>query len=92
VIENEKVSGRWLNEPLPRSALSLTTIHAFSACPIGERKDRCAADSFGKVFGFENLYINDASMLPDSPGTNPQGVIMALARRNACHFNETNKR
>ena len=42
---------RWLDERLPRSSLSLTTVHAFSSCPIGERRDRCAADSFGKVHG-----------------------------------------
>lgn len=79
----------WLDQLLPRKALSLSTVHAFSTCPIGERRDRCAADSFGKVFDFDNLYINDASMLPDSPGINPQGTIMALARRNAQVFAES---
>ena len=34
----------------------------------------------------ENLYLNDASMLPDSPGVNPQGITMAMARRNALYF------
>ena len=53
---------------------------------MGERMDRCAIDSYGRVHGFENLYVNDASMLPDSPGINPQGTIMAVARRNAQHF------
>ncbi len=80
---------RWLDEPLPKGALSLTTVHAFASCPIGERVDRCAADSFGKVHGYDNLYINDASMIPDSPGVNPQGTVMALARRNALKFAET---
>ncbi|MBI5535514.1 MAG: GMC family oxidoreductase [Deltaproteobacteria bacterium] len=80
---------RWLDDLLPRGAVSLTTVHAFSSCPIGERNDRCAADSFGRVHGFEGLYINDASILPDSPGVNPQGTVMALARRNALHFAET---
>jgi choline dehydrogenase-like flavoprotein len=87
-METEKDAGRWLDRPLPYNLLSLTTIHAFSACPIGERKDRCAANSFGQIFGFENLYVNDASMLPDSPATNPQGAIMAIARRNALRFKE----
>lgn len=85
-ITSEKQAIRWLDERLPRSALSLTTVHAFSACPIGERTDRCAADSYGKVARYDNLYINDASMLPDSPGVNPQGSVMAFARRNAHHF------
>lgn len=85
-IRTEKEAIRWLDDRLPRSALSLTTVHAFSACPIGERADRCAADSYGKVARTDNLYINDASMLPDSPGVNPQGSVMALARRNVLHF------
>jgi choline dehydrogenase-like flavoprotein len=85
-INSELDAVRWLDENLPRSVLSLTTVHAFSTCPIGEKVEHCAADSFGKIHGFENLYVNDASMLPDSPGINPQGTIMALARRNALHF------
>jgi choline dehydrogenase-like flavoprotein len=89
VIRSEVEAIRWLDERLPRSALSLTTVHAFSSCPSGERPDRCATDSFGKIRGFENLYLNDASILPDSPGVNPQGSIMALARRNAIHFRES---
>ncbi len=88
-IRTEVEAIHWLDERLPRAALSLTTVHAFSSCPIGERSDRCAANSFGKVFGHENLYVNDASMLPDSPGVNPQGSVMAMARRNAIHFKES---
>jgi choline dehydrogenase-like flavoprotein len=79
---------RWLDEVLPLSATSLTTVHAFSSCPIGERQERTAADSFGRVHGFDNLILSDASILPDSPGVNPQGTIMALARRNALHFKD----
>lgn len=88
-IDSRVEAARWLDERLNRSALSLTTVHAFSTCPIGERADRCAADSFGKVHRYENLFVNDASILPDSPGVNPQGSIMALARRNAIHFAES---
>jgi choline dehydrogenase-like flavoprotein len=79
---------KWLDDRLPREALSLTTVHAFSSCPMGERRDRCAADSYGRVYGRDNLYVNDSSMLPDSPGVNPQGTIMALARRNALAFHD----
>ncbi len=87
-ITSEASAARWLTEILPRRALALTTVHAFSSCPMGERRDRCAVDSFGKVRAHENLYVNDASMLPDSPGVNPQGSVMAIARRNAIHFCE----
>jgi choline dehydrogenase-like flavoprotein len=30
--------------------------------------------------------VNDASLLPDAPGVNPQGTIMAIAARNSDHF------
>ena len=68
------------------SDLDLMTIHLFSSCPIGENKKLCAANSFGKVYGESNLYINDSSMLPTAPSVNPQGTIMAIARRNVLNF------
>ena len=49
---------------------------------FGERKKLCVADSFGKVYGHEGLFISDGSMLPSAPGVNPQGTIMAFAHRN----------
>jgi choline dehydrogenase-like flavoprotein len=82
-ISSEREAVKWLDDRLARDSLSLTTVHAFSSCPMGERRDRCAADSFGRVYGLDNLYLNDSSMLPDSPGVNPQGTVMAFARRNA---------
>lgn len=85
-IRSEIAAVRWLDDLLPRFSLSLTTVHAFSTCPMGERPDRCATNSFGKVWHYENLYVNDASLLPDSPGVNPQGSVMAFARRNSQRF------
>lgn len=68
---------------LPRSATSLMTIHAFSSCPMGEDEARCVTDSFGRVHGVPGLRIADASLLCSPPGVNPQGSVMAFARRNA---------
>jgi choline dehydrogenase-like flavoprotein len=90
-ISSETEAMRWMDQRLPKSALGLTTVHAFCSCPAGEKPDLCAADSFGRVYGFDNLFLNDASMLPDSPGVNPQGSIMALARRNALRFIERHR-
>lgn len=71
---------------LPRSLTNLMTIHLSSSCPMGENKAICAVDSFGRVHGFKNLYVTDASFLCTAPGVNPQGSIMAIARRNALKF------
>ena len=73
---------------LPRRGSRIMTIHTFCSCPMGENQAVCATNSFGKVNGHENLFINDGSILCTAPGVNPQGTIMAFARRNAEHFLE----
>jgi choline dehydrogenase-like flavoprotein len=71
---------------LPSGMASLMTIHLFSSCSMGEDKSKCATDSFGRVHGFKNLVVNDASLLCTAPGVNPQGSVMAIARRNTLKF------
>lgn len=71
---------------LPAGRASLMTIHLFSSCPMGEDRPRCATDSFGRLHGVDGVWVNDASLLCTAPGVNPQGTIMALARRNALAF------
>ncbi len=65
------------------AATSLMTIHLFSSCPPGEREDVTALDSFGRVRGLENLFVADASQIPEAPGVNPQMMVMAMAFRTA---------
>lgn len=69
----------------------LMTVHLCSTVPLGS-SDRSATDSFGLVRGTTNVHVNDASLLPDAPGVNPQGSVMAVAIRNARHFVDTTKR
>lgn len=57
--------------------LDLLSVHAMGSVPMGR-----ALNDGGRVVGTENLYVNDASMLPDATGTNPQLTIMAMAMRN----------
>jgi choline dehydrogenase-like flavoprotein len=85
-IDTLAQSREFLQSQIPFSAMSLSSVHVFSSCPMGENLTVCAADSFGRVHGFSNLYIADASLIPDSPGVNPQGTIMALALRNVNDF------
>lgn len=65
---------------------SVMTVHLCSTVPMGQDRDRCGADSFGRVYGSSNVFVNDSSLLPDAPGVNPQGSVMAIALRNARYF------
>jgi choline dehydrogenase-like flavoprotein len=71
------------NEAFRAAAASVMTVHLCSTVPMGEDRSRAAADSTGLVHGSANVYVNDASLLPDAPGVNPQASVMAIAMRNA---------
>lgn len=53
------------------------TVHPMGGCVRGK-----ATDSYGRVDGYEKLYVNDASLLPGYLGCNPFMSITALAERN----------
>ena len=65
----------------PKTA-SLSAIHLHSTVRMGAESAGCGADSHGRLYGADNVYVNDSSLLPTSPGVNPQGTILAVARRN----------
>ena len=69
----------------PRNS-SLSAIHLHSTVRMGENTDRCGADSYGRLHGAENVWVNDSSLLPTSPGVNPQATILAIARRNVLRW------
>jgi hypothetical protein len=46
---------------------------------MGENENECVVDSNCKIFGFDNLYVCDASVFPTALGVNPQLTVMALA-------------
>ncbi|CAN5840223.1 GMC family oxidoreductase [soil metagenome] len=75
----------WWDAVTVRSA-NLMTVHLTSSIRMGEAPGLTGTDSFGRVHGFENLRVNDASLVPDAPGVNPQAGIMAIASRNAAQF------
>lgn len=75
-----------LPKVLPSQRTRVMTIHLFSSCPMGENQKVCATDSFGRIHGQKGLYVNDASLLCSAPGVNPQGSVMAVARRNVMKY------
>lgn len=76
---------RWWDE-IDRSTANLMTVHLTSSVRMGEDRRLTGADSHGRVHGVEGLRVNDASLVPDAPGVNPQAAIMTIAARNADHF------
>jgi choline dehydrogenase-like flavoprotein len=62
------------------------TVHLTSSVRMGQEGALSGADSFGRVWGAQHLRVNDASLIPDAPGVNPQAAIMMIAARNAEHF------
>jgi choline dehydrogenase-like flavoprotein len=69
---------------------SVMTVHLCASAPMGSGPN-AACDSFGRVPGLANVMVNDASLLPDAPGVNPQGTVMTVAIRNARRFVATER-
>jgi choline dehydrogenase-like flavoprotein len=65
---------------------SVMTVHLCSTAPMGDDEKRCATDSHGLVHGTDNVFVNDAALLPEAPGVNPQASVMAVAIRNARRY------
>lgn len=80
--------GQWWDRVTARRA-NLMTVHLTSTVRMGENRRRSGGDSFGRIWGYRNLRVNDASLLPDAPGVNPQSAIMTIAARNCDQFLST---
>ncbi len=54
-----------------------TTYHPVGGCPLGR-----ATDNYGRVKGYQNLYIADSSLIPAGIVANPALTVAALSERN----------
>ncbi len=70
-------------EKFPEEFKKIATVHPLGGCPMGESRETGVVDDQGKVFGYENLYVADGSIIPAALGVNPSLTIAALARRIA---------
>lgn len=62
------------------------TVHNQGGCRLSEHPEGGVTDPNGAVWGCENLYILDGSVLPTSVGVNPSATILAIAERNVLEF------
>lgn len=63
----------------PRAYVSILS-HLFGGCMMGQDPARSVCDGNGRVHGYANLLVADASAIPSNLGVNPQHTIMGLAR------------
>jgi choline dehydrogenase-like flavoprotein len=57
--------------------------HQMGTAALGADPERAVVDPDGRVWGYDNLVVADASLFPQASGVNPMLTIMALARRVA---------
>lgn len=56
-----------------------STAHILGGAVMGSNASEGVIDKNNKVFGYENLYIIDGSMISANPGVNPSLSITAIA-------------
>jgi choline dehydrogenase-like flavoprotein len=61
----------------------LMAFHPLGTARMSADPERGVTDGSGAVYGYEGLYVADASLLPGSTRRNPQLTIMALATKVA---------
>ena len=64
-------------------AHELVTPHPLGGCNMGDTSATGVVNHKGEVFGYKNLYVTDAAIIPEALGVNPSRTIAALAERIA---------
>jgi len=71
----------YLPNPVSKLLNLVEVPHNMGGCAMGETIDTGVVDSYGRVFGYKNLYVYDGSIIPEALGANPANTILALAER-----------
>lgn len=58
-----------------------STAHILGGACMGKSPEEGVIDSNNKVFGYENMYVFDGSMISANPGVNPSLTITAISER-----------
>jgi cholesterol oxidase len=66
------------------------TAHILGGAIMGENIDNGVIDKNNKVFGYEQMYVCDGSMMTANPGVNPALTITALSERAMSKINHKN--
>jgi choline dehydrogenase-like flavoprotein len=69
---------RVLHDDIAPHDLGLYASHPMGTCRMGADPETSVVDPEGRVRGWDNLFVSDASVFPTSLGVNPQVTVMAL--------------
>ena len=58
-----------------------STAHILGGAVMGATKQEGVIDKYNKVFGYDNMYVCDGSVISANPGVNPSLTITALSER-----------
>ena len=75
-------------ESVPGRRIECASQHPLGSAQMGHGAQSSVVDADGRVWGVDELYIADGSILPTSLGVNPQLSIMAVATRAAWRMRE----
>jgi len=81
---------KFINDIRDIKKFNFSSVHILGGVPMGEDINKCIVNSFGKMHNYDNLYINDSSLICNKLLKNPQGTTMAIALRNISNFLNTN--
>jgi cholesterol oxidase len=77
------LGGTFTENPATRMLNQMVTVHALGGCVMSRSAAEGVVDSWGRVWGYDNLYVVDGSALPGPVGANPSLTIAAFADRCA---------
>lgn len=69
---------RYIVDDIPAVELGLYASHPMGTCRMGANPATSVVDAAGRVWGWDNLHVADASVFPTSLGVNPQVTVMAM--------------
>ena len=78
LISSQKEMEQTMQHLKPKDLLGVS-VHGMSSCRMGIDPSSSVVNLDGQVWGYDNLYVVDSSILPSNTGESPQGTILATA-------------
>ena len=75
-------------EQVPGRLIECASQHPMGSATMGSTREHSVVDIEGRVWGVNELYVADGSVIPTSLGVNPQVSIMSMATRIAHRMRE----